>query len=289
MENTIISNLLEQYGCTSIQEHRNALKEIVQSLVLIGLTRSNFFNKAAFYGGTALRKFYELQRFSEDLDFSLMNPDKGFSLNPYIDSVKKILRSYGFEMNVETRNKVNDSPIKSAFVKGDTLTQLISFTAMQPPISGVPRNEKIKVKFEVDANPPLGASYEVKTQLQPELYQVRLYDLPSQAAGKISAVLTRSWGNRVKGRDYYDYIWFLQKNITVNFYHLQQRLLQYDPLGTFTERSIIEMLCRRFASIDFKKVRDDILPFIKKEDVRKLDYWNDTTFIDSTKQYLRFI
>jgi predicted nucleotidyltransferase component of viral defense system len=289
MENTIISSLLEQYDCKSIQEYRNALKEIVQSLVLIGLTRSDFFEKAAFYGGTALRKFYDLQRFSEDLDFSLIAPDKEFSLNPYIDSIKDILRSYGFEMNVEIRDKVINSPIKSAFVKGNTLTQLISFTAMQAPIRGVPGNESIKVKFEIDTDPPLGAVYEVKTQLQPELYQVRLYDLSSQAAGKICAVLTRSWGNRVKGRDYYDYIWFLQKNIKVNYFHLQQRLLQQDPHSTFTEQSIIEMLCRRFASIDFKKVRDDILPFIKKEEVRKLDYWNEAAFTDATKQYLKFV
>lgn len=218
-----------------------------------------------------------------------MKTDKGFSLNPYIDSVKDILHSYGFEMNVEIRNKVINSPIKSAFVKGDTLTQLISFTAMQAPISGVPRNENIKVKFEVDTNPPLGATYEVKTQLQPELYQVRLYDLPSQAAGKISAVLTRAWGNRVKGRDYYDYLWFLQKNTAVNLYHLQQRLLLHDPQGAFTEQTIIEMLCRRFSSIDFNKVRDDVLPFIKKEDMRKLESWNEAAFIDITKQYLKFI
>jgi hypothetical protein len=288
MENTIISSLLEQYECKSIQEYRNVLKEIVQSLVLLGLARGDFFEKAAFYGGTALRKFHNLQRFSEDLDFSLLEPDKEFSLNPYINSVKNTLYSYGFDMIVEIKDKTSVSPIKSAFVKGDTLTHLVSFTAMQAPIRGVPRNETIKVKFEVDTNPPAGADYEVKTQLQPELYQVRLYDLSSQAAGKISAVLTRSWINRVKGRDYYDYIWFLQKNIKVNYNHLRQRLLQQNPHGFFTEQSIIEMLCQRFASVDFDRVRDDVLPFIKKEEVVMMESWNNTTLIDATKQYLRF-
>lgn len=288
MENTIISSLLEQYACKSIQEYRTALKEIVQSLVLLGLTRGDFFEKAAFYGGTALRKFYNLPRFSEYLDFSLLEPDKEFSLKPYINSVENTLNSYGFDMIVETRDKAAASPIESASVKGDTLTHLISFTAMQAPIRGFPRNETIKVKFEVDTNPPAGAGFEVKTQLQPELYQVRLYDLSSQAAGKISAVLTRSWGNRVKGRDYYDYIWFLQKKIKVNFNHLRQRLLQQNPHGSFTEQSIIEMLCQRFASVDFDKVRDDILPFIKKEEILKMESWNKTTLIDVTKQYLHF-
>lgn len=117
---------------------------------------------------------------------------------------------------------------------------------------------------------------------------MRLYDLSSQAAGKISAVLTRSWRNRVKGRDYYDYIWFLQKKIKVNYNHLRQRLLQQNPHGVFTEQSIIEMLCQRFASVDFDKVRDDVLPFIKKEEVIKMGSWNKTTLIDATKQYLRF-
>ncbi len=75
--------MLKTYDINNIYDRKNAMKEIMQEIVLCGLSRAGFFKKAAFYGGTALRIFYGLDRFSEDLDFSLETADPAFDLSAY--------------------------------------------------------------------------------------------------------------------------------------------------------------------------------------------------------------
>ncbi|WP_246798098.1 nucleotidyl transferase AbiEii/AbiGii toxin family protein [Alkalibacter rhizosphaerae] len=255
----------------------------MQEIVLCGLSRGGFFQNTAFYSGTALRIFHGLDRFSEDLDFSLKKPDPSFDLLDYIPSLEKEIRSYGVNFKIETKEKTADSNIKSAFLKGNTKEHLMMFFPNEPLANTVGSGELIKIKFEVDINPPDYATYETKYRLIPIPYEVTLYDMPSLFAGKLHAVICRSWKNRVKGRDLYDYIFYLSKGTSVNLKHLVARLAQsgYIPSEKeITLEDIKEMLRNRFRSIDYAQAKQDVEPFIKNPKV--LDIWSADFFCGIT-------
>ena len=280
MDNVLLQ-MLNKYSVETISDKKNSIKEIMQEIVLCGLSRSNFFNHAAFYGGTALRIFYGLDRFSEDLDFSLQNIDANFDLNHYLPALEKEVRSYGIHVDIAEKVKTRQSQIQSTFLKGDTKTQILTF--FNESIDAIPKNEMIKVKLEVDVNPPAFASFESKFQLVPIPYQITLYDKQSLFAGKLHAVICRSWKNRVKGRDLYDYVFYLANNIPFNLKHFQARLMQSgfsEPNGELTLEKIKAMLKERFASIDYKQAKEDVLPFIKNPQM--LDLWSEAFFVAIT-------
>lgn len=283
-----IESMLAKYNCKNIVDYRNALKEIIQEVALCGLARGGFFEKAAFYGGTALRIFYGLDRFSEDMDFSLKSPDPEFDLTAYFNALKNELEATGFDITIEAKSKNHWTSVQSAFMKGNTLQHLLKVTPLVPPISGVPNNEILKIKFEVDTNPPAGASYQNKYALLPSPYAARLYDEPSLFAGKLHAVLCRAWQNRVKGRDFYDYVWYLSRGIKVNISHLQKRLEQSghwnEADGNLTIDKLKQMLCERFGNIDFNDAKNDVSKFIG--DQHKLDLWSPEFFTSITNDKL---
>jgi predicted nucleotidyltransferase component of viral defense system len=261
-----IDDMLKAYDCRIADDYRHALNEIVQEIALLGLYRGGFFANAAFYGGTALRIFYGLDRFSEDLDFSLLKSDKNFDLTSFTQVVQDELGAYGLEMTVKEKIKQHDSPVKSAFIKGGTQIHIMKIASVQPPVTGINSQELLRIKLEVDTNPPPGATFEMKYQLRPVPYSVRLYSPSSLFAGKMHALLCRSWKTRVKGRDFYDYVWFLSKSIPVNITHLTQRMKQtgHLPADTvLTEEDLKNRLRKRFTSVDFDQARKDVLPFIK--------------------------
>ena len=283
-----IESMFEKYGCKNPQDYKNALKEIIQEIALLGLSKSGFFDKAAFYGGSALRIFYNLDRFSEDIDFTLMKPDTKFSITPYCTKVKEELRAYGFEMEVTEKDKLVNTMIESAFIKGGTLIHLLKITSINPPVTGVNPNEILKIKLEVDIDPPAGAKSEIKYNLNPIPYYTRLYDLPSLFAGKIHSILCRKWKIRVKGRDLYDYVWFLSKNIAVNLNHIDERLKQSghkNNVETLTHKDLLELLIDKFENIDYKQATDDIKRFIK--DSHQLELWSKEFFQSITKDKLK--
>lgn len=280
--NSIFETMLVQYG-DGAKDKKNVVKEIIQEIVLCGLSRAGFFNRAAFYGGTALRIFYGLDRFSEDLDFSLTSPDESFSISEYLPMLQKEVNAFGLNVTVNEKEKTTDSNIKSAFLKGNTLEHMLMFYPDDTAISA-PANEVIKIKIEVDINPPTGATFEHKYRLLPSPYQVQLYDLPSLFAGKIHAVICRSWKNRIKGRDLYDYIFYLSHNAAVNLTHLKARLVDsgyIDESFSLTRESLIDILSERFSSIDYAQAESDVMPFIKN--AAQLDIWSSEFFIDVTK------
>lgn len=285
-----IKDMLDRYTCITMDDYRNALKEIVQEIALCGLSRGGFFKNAAFYGGTALRMFHNLDRFSEDLDFSLIVPDHFYDLDVYLPYVRDELGSYGFEMEVEKKQKTSNTQVQSAFIKGGTLIHLIKIASIEPPVSGISRDEQLRVKFEIDTDPPTGAEFEVKYQLVPVPYSVRLFDLPSLFAGKLHALLCRNWKNRVKGRDYYDYLWYLSRSVPVNIFHLEQRMIQSGHItkaGELDAESLVRLLDVRFSVIDFRQVISDVEPFVK--DLRSLELWNHDFFINVTRDRLRVL
>ena len=279
---TILTQMLEQYQTKTLTEKKNAIKEVVQEIALCGLSRANFFKHVAFYGGTALRIFYGLDRFSEDLDFSLISPNLDFDLKPYFNGLETELASVGLKFSIEEKIKSVDSDIKSAFLKGNTKEHIVSIYGLQD--ININPSEIIKIKFEIDTNPPAFASFENKYRLLPSPYQVKLYDMPSLFAGKVHAVICRTWKNRVKGRDLYDYIFYLSHRSKINLPHLKARLVDSGVLkddDTFTIETLRTMLNERFEAIDYESAKQDVLPFIT--DANKLDLWSKEFFIDISK------
>lgn len=280
---SVIKQMLQQYEAETIYDKKNAVKEIMQEIVLCGLSRAGFFKEAAFYGGTALRIFYGLDRFSENLDFSLMTEDPDFNFAAYFPILKKEVNSFGLNVTITEKEKNRDSDIKSAFLKGNTKEHLLLFYADQP-ITGIADSELIKIKFEVDINPPQYATFEHKYRLLPAPYEINLYDAPSLFAGKIHAVICRAWKSRVKGRDLYDYVFYLAKQIPVNLRHIRERLLQSGYITENVECSLTEikeMLAERFDHIDYGQAKSDVEPFI--HDSGSLALWSADFFKQITE------
>lgn len=285
---TPVQQMLEKYDCKTSDDYKNALKEIIQEVALCGLSRGGFFKKAAFYDGTALRIFYGLDRFSEDMDFSLLEVNENFEIETYFPALHEELSANGFELSIEKKEKSIESDVQSAFIKGGTLISLLNIVPSNEKILGISKTEVVKIKFKIDTNPPACATFENKYGLLPIPYGVRLYDEASLFAGKIHAVLCRAWKNRIKGRDFYDYLWYLSRGTNVNLLHLQKRLEQsgkWDNSDNLTLNTLKDMLCERFASIDFEKAKQDVLPFIK--DSSKLDLWSADFFSAITESHLK--
>ena len=281
--NSIIEQMLRQHETETLTDKKNGIKEVVQEIVLCGLSRAGFFKEAAFYGGTALRIFHGLDRFSEDLDFSLMAPNPGFDLPRYLPALERELAAYGFNFKVEDRAKAIDSDIRSAFLKGNTREHMLVFYADERLARSFSGNDTIKIKFEVDTTPPAFATFERKYRLLPIPYEVNLYDMPSLFAGKLHAVICRAWKSRVKGRDLYDYVFYLSQGTPVNLRHLNARLMDSGFDGAredMTLEEIKDILHRRFESIDYDQARQDVLPFIKNPVA--VEIWSKNFFIAIT-------
>ena len=281
---TILEQMVEAYQPKNNEEKRNVVKEVMQEITLCALSKAGFFDVAAFYGGTALRIFYGLDRFSEDLDFSLMMKNKDFDLSTYVPSLKRIVQSFGLNVEVEIKHKTLDSAIQSAFLKGDTIEQFLLFYP-NDLVTGINKNEKVKIKFEIDTMPAGLATYETKYRLLPMPYSIKLYDEASLFSGKIHAVICRSWKSRVKGRDLYDYVFYLTRNTKFNLDHLREKLNESHYISQedkFDVDFVKALLIARFNEIDFNDAKKDVLPFIT--DTSILDIWSKEFFIAITSQ-----
>ena len=283
--NNIIEQMLSKYDIKNTNDEINALKEIIQEIVLSGLSRGNFFNEAALYGGTALRIFYNLDRFSEDLDFALLESNKDFEISKYFNYIEKELKAYGINLNITAKEKSFDSNITSAFLKGDTLELILKFFHSEEEHKYDHILKNLKIKLEVDINPPMGATYEDKYKLLPSPHQIKLYDKESLLAGKIHAILCRGWNNRVKGRDIYDYIFFLASDTKVNIELLKNKLIESNYIkenDKFDINELKKILINKFEKIDYSKAVEDVKPFIKNID--NLNLWSKEFFIEITNK-----
>jgi hypothetical protein len=278
--NRALEDMLSSYGATTPTEWHRALREVVQELALVGFWRSGFFEHAAFYGGTALRVFHGLNRFSEDLDFSLVRPGADARLERALASVRTEIASWGLTFEAEPKSTGERTGIESAFLKGNTRVNLLGIGV--PPDLGrhFAHNAKITVKLELDTTPPSGASTEVRTRLLPLPFQVRLYDLPSLFAGKLHAVLFRDWKSRVKGRDFYDFVWYVSRGVPVNLPHLEARMRQsgYHSSAGLTIEALREILKERIRSIAIAAAAEEVRSFLR--DPRELDLWSEPFFLE---------
>lgn len=281
--NSVLKNMLDKYEIKNSIDETNAMKEIIQEIVICGLSRGGFFNEAAFYGGTALRIFYGLNRFSEDLDFALLKPNKDFDLSKYFPFIEKEVQAYGLNLSITEKEKTKDSNIMSAFLKGDTKEHILIFFPNEN-MQNTTSLKNIKIKFEVDINPPSGAKYDLKYKLLPSPHQVKLYDEASLFAGKIHAILCRNWNYRTKGRDLYDYIFYLSKNISVNLELVKEKLIDSNVLkgnDNFDINVLKEMLTAKFNEINYNDAKEDVIAFIEDKD--SLNLWTKEFFIEITK------
>jgi hypothetical protein len=275
----MIKEWLDGYKSKNTLQAEQALREIIQEIALAGLQRSGFFEKAAFYGGTALRIFHKLPRFSEDLDFSLLTPDTNFTFKPYLDGMTLEFEALGIEITVVEKNKTIKSNVNSAFLKtGTTWKELILKKII--PQERIGLRPDIKIKLEIDTQPPLGFLTEEKLLLKPFSFYVKCFRLPDLYAGKIHALLFRKWGNRVKGRDWFDFEWYIQKEIPLNLSHFQIRAEESGDWsrGNLNRQQLIGLLNEKIKSVSFKSIKEDIVKFIP--DAKVLDIWSADYFRD---------
>jgi predicted nucleotidyltransferase component of viral defense system len=278
--NEAIKKMLAKYSCNTLDEYNLALKEILQKIILLGLYRGKFFEKAAFYGGTALKILYKLDRFSEDLDFSLLSPSKDFSLDHYTEFILKEVRAYGFDAEIELKNKAVKSDIKSAFLKTNTINQLLVIEADQTILKNIPQNQKIKIKIEVDTNPPMKFDTEIKYLLEPIPFYIRAFKLSSMFAGKMHAIMFRKWKNNVKGRDWYDLVWYIKNYPEIDLAHLKERMIQtgdWDADKELTLDTLKTLFIENIDTVNFEQAKKDVKPFVK--DLDFLELWSKDFFI----------
>jgi predicted nucleotidyltransferase component of viral defense system len=269
MENSVFDKMFARYSPVTKDEKQNAAHEVMQEIALAGLYKAGFFDHAAFYGGTCLRIFHGLQRFSEDLDFSLLQANENFSLENYFEPIIAEFKALGKEIVINKKPKTTHTNIESAFLKENTEVYNLRFAT----------EKKIKIKIEVDTQPPPDFSTEYKLLLLPFSFMTRCYSLPDLYAGKMHAFLFRNWKNRVKGRDWYDIEWYVRNNVALNFTHLQKRTEQINNFAVkkFTLNIFKKMLKERIKKTNIEMVKNDVRPFLKNP--QEMDIWSTNYFL----------
>ena len=263
---SIFNQMLARYDINTEEDLKNAIYEVIQEITLGGLYRGGFFKKAAFYGGTCLRIFHGIDRFSEDMDFSLIEPNLNFKLEDYFLAIKNEFEAVGRDVEITKKDKKQFSKVESAFLKDNTEVYNVSFQT----------EKSIKVKIEVDIDPPLNFETEQKLMLQPFSFMTRCFILPDLFAGKMHALVFRKWKNRVKGRDWYDFEWYVRKGVELNFKHLQTRIQQFNNVE-MTKEEFLDKLKDRISITNIELVKRDVAPFIKNH--AQLDIWSTDYFL----------
>lgn len=279
----MIKEWLESYKPSDRDQATAALREIMQEVALAGLYRSGFYEKAAFYGGTALRIFYGLDRFSEDLDFSLLADNPGFSFQPYMDAIITEFNSQGMQVSIREKEKAVSTNVESAFLKSETIWKELVLDGILPQ-QGMGQVANIKIKLEVDKQPPLGFNTEEKLLTQPFSFYVKCFTLPDLFAGKMHALLFRKWQNNVKGRDWYDMEWYIKKGTPLNLSHFLLRAIGSGDWkkSTITEDEFRALLSQKIDAVNMDRMKEDIKRFIPNQDRLKL--WSPQYFHDLSEK-----
>lgn len=269
----VFDEMLSRYDISSGVSLRNATLEVLQQIILAGLQRGGFFDKAAFYGGTCLRIFHGLPRFSEDMDFSLLTKEDSFHLEDYFPFVIKEFNAFGREVSIIKKDKKSFGKVESAFLKDNTDVYNVEFQT----------EKSLKIKIEVDTDPPLEFATEPKLLIQPFSFMTRCFTLPDLFAGKMHALIFRTWGSRVKGRDWYDFEWYVRKGIKLNFNHLKQRAMEFNGLD-LSKELFMQLLQTRLQETDMEMVKQDVRPYIL--DPKEIEIWTNDYFVQLSRMIL---
>ena len=252
---TVFDEMVAELGPQTSIDKTNAQHEVMQQIALSGLQRGGFFEHAAFYGGTCLRIFHGLRRFSEDMDFTLTEKNLNVHLEDYFPDIIEAFKLTGREVEIKKKEKKSFGKVESAFLKDNTDVYDISF-----------RTEKsLKVKIELDTDPPLDFETEQKLLLQPFSFMV------------LHALVYRNWQNRVKGRDWYDFEWYVANKVPLDFAHLQKRIQEFNGME-LTKEEFISALKEHLASTDIDQVKQDVIRFLRT-DPHSLDIWSKDYFL----------
>ena len=270
----IFNQMLSSYEINTDTDKRNATFEVMQQIILAGLQQGGFFDKAAFYGGTCLRIFHGLQRFSEDMDFSLVIKDEKFNIEDYFEPIIKVFESIGRNVVITKKDKRTFGRVESAFLKDNTQLYDVAFQT----------EKSIKIKIEVDTNPPLMFDTEQKLLMKPYSFMTRCFTLPDLYAGKMHALVFRNWKTRLKGRDWYDFEWYVRNDVPLDFLHLQERIREFSGEEMSREK-FMQLLNERLATADMKSVLEDVTRFVRNP--RELDFWSNDYFLELAKK-IRF-
>lgn len=269
--NEAIEQMLAKYNPKSTEDYKNALKEILQEIILLGLERNNFFEHAAFYGGTALRILHGLDRFSEDLDFTLLKPNAEFKLDKYFSGLARELKAFGFDFSLERVNKSENRITESAFLKSNTQLLFLNIHATKNFAHQVQKNEILKIKFEVDTDPATSFETEIKTVLLPSPFIVKTLKPSSLFAGKMHAALLRKWKSRIKGRDFYDVQWYLARQIPLKTSYLEEKMKTSGSLNEpLTKKLLIDFFNKRVETVNWQQAQQDVIVFLKDKNQVKL-------------------
>jgi predicted nucleotidyltransferase component of viral defense system len=273
--NTLYEQMVSAYQAETDRDLWNAKYEVTQQITLAGLHRGGFFEKAAFYGGTCLRIFHGLKRFSEDMDFTLLEKDSNTHLENYFEPIIDEFKMAGRDVIITKKEKMTLNKVESAFLKDETDVYNLTFST----------EKKVKVKIEIDTKPPLLFDTEQKLLRHPYSFMTRCMTLPCLYAGKMHALTFRNWKTRVKGRDWYDFEWYVRNNVPLNYTHLQKRIEEFN--GEKLERKdFMEALKQRLASTNINVVKDDVIRFV--EDPHALDIWSNDYFLQLAEM-IRFV
>lgn len=265
--NQFFENALKRYQINNATDKQNAVYEITQQVVLAGLHRGGFFDRAAFYGGTCLRLFHQLPRFSEDMDFSLLSPDEDFKFENYFQPIIDEFDSLGRKVEIKKKDKKTFGRVDSAFLKDNTDVYNIAFQT----------EKAVKVKIEVDTQPPLLFATEQKPLTIPYTFMVRCFQLPDLYAGKMHALVFRNWKTRVKGRDWYDFEWYVRWRVPLDFKHLQERIREFNGVEMSQDEFKV-VLKERLSTTNIDDVKKDVRSFLRN-DPHELDVWSNDYFL----------
>lgn len=265
----IFDHMLSRYEIRTTDDKRNAMHEVIQQITLAGLYRGQFFTSAAFYGGTCLRIFHGSKRMSEDMAFSLLQPDINFNIENYFNSIESEFKALGRKIEIAKKIKKGHSDVESAFLKDNTEIYNIHFQ----------NTPSIKIKLEIDTNPPLRFQTEHKLLLLPFSFMIQCFTLPGLFAGKMHAFLFRNWRNRVKGRDWYDFEWYIRNNISLDYNHFLERTHQSEkiPYENLSTIQIKELLKEKIEKTNIEMVKADVSPFLKEQ--KDIEIWTNNYFL----------
>ena len=264
--NEFFERALMRYNIRDVKDKQNAIYEIMQQVVLAGLHRGGFFDRAAFYGGTCLRLFHQLPRFSEDMDFSLLAPDEHFLFENYFQPIIDEFDNLGRKVEIKKKDKKTFGRVDSAFLKDNTDVYNVAFQT----------EKTVKVKIEVDTQPPLKFRTEQKALTLPYTFMVRCFQLSDLFAGKMHALAFRNWKTRVKGRDWYDFEWYVRWRVPLDFEHLQERTREFNGIE-MTREDFMAILKERLSTTNIEDVKRDVRRFMINP--HELDIWSNDYFL----------
>ncbi len=278
----ILEERLKGYNAETAEGEFDALREILQEVILSGLSDTDFFNLAVFQGGTCLRLIHGLRRFSEDLDFVLLAAQPRFDWSAYEKKINARCNLYGFEPEfLNKENQVNS--VKKMLVKQGSLSDLVSFTHTQDP------RRKIRIRLDIDVNPPSGLSSETSFLDFPLPYRLHIPTINCLFAGKCHALLCRQY---TKGRDLFDFQWFVSKHVEPDLEYLKSTLIQSGPWEgndiNVTPSWLKLALIERISSLDWNAAKDDIFRFLPEREVETVLLWSRDFFLSRIEKLFTY-